>query len=62
MSNRYLVRTEFHYTEAQGDEIQTFVGTAFHHLVRDGGALRLRLKRVDLLNGDAALPAVQLFI
>ncbi len=28
----------------------------------EGGALRLRLKRVDLLNGDAALPAVQLFI
>jgi len=61
-AQRFVLRTPFHYTEAQGDEIQTFVGTAFHHLVRDGGALRLRLKRVDLLNGDAALPAVQLFI
>ena len=61
-ARRFVLRTPFHYTEAQGDEIQTFVGTAFHHLVRDGGALRLRLKRVDLLNGDAALPAVQLFI
>ena len=61
-ANAYVVRSEFHYTEAQGDEIQTFVGTAFHHLVLDGSALRLRLKRVDLLNGDAALPAVQLFI
>jgi 3-phenylpropionate/cinnamic acid dioxygenase small subunit len=57
-----VLRTPFHYTEAQGDEIQTFVGTAFHHVVRDGQALRLSLKRVDLLNGDAALPAVQLFI
>jgi hypothetical protein len=27
-----------------------------------GGALRMTLKRVDLLNPDAALPAVQLFI
>ena len=61
-AQRFVLRTPFHYTEAQGDEIQTFVGTAVHHLVRDGGALRLRLKRVDLLNGDAALPAVQLFI
>jgi len=57
-----VLRTPFHYTEAQGDEIQTFVGTAFHHVVRDGQSLRLSLKRVDLLNGDAALPAVQLFI
>ncbi len=61
-ARRFVLRTPFHYTEAQGDEIQSFVGTAFHHLVGDGEALRLRLKRVDLLNGEAALPAVQLFI
>jgi len=61
-TQRFVMRTPFHYSEAQGDEIQSFVGTAFHHLVRDGSALRLRLKRVDLLNGEAALPAVQLFI
>jgi len=61
-AQRFVLRTPFHYTEAQGDEIQTFVGTAFHHLVGDAGGLRLRLKRVDLLNGEAALPAVQLFI
>jgi 3-phenylpropionate/cinnamic acid dioxygenase small subunit len=61
-ARRFVLRTPFHYTEAQGDEIQSFVGTAFHHLVRHGGALRLHLKRVDLLNGEAALPAVQLFI
>ena len=61
-AQRFVLRTPFHYTEAQGDEIQSFVGTAFHHIVRDGAALRLRLKRVDLVNGEAALPAVQLFI
>jgi len=61
-AQHFVLRTPFHYSEAQGDEIQTFVGTAFHHIVREGSALRLRLKRVDLLNGDAALPAVQLFI
>jgi 3-phenylpropionate/cinnamic acid dioxygenase small subunit len=59
---RFMLRTPFHYSEAQGDELQSFVGTAFHHLVGDAGQLRLKLKRVDLLNGDAALPAVQLFL
>ena len=60
--NRFLVRTEFHYTESQGDELQFYVGTFFHHLTLLDGALRMTLKRVNLLNSDAALPAVQLFI
>jgi 3-phenylpropionate/cinnamic acid dioxygenase small subunit len=60
--NRYVLRTEFHYTEAQGDELQIYVGTMFHHLTRHDGALRMTLKRVNLINCDAALPAVQLFI
>ena len=34
---RYVVRTEFHYTESQGDELQFYVGTCLHHLtLRDG--------------------------
>ncbi len=61
-TNRYVLRTEFHYTEAQGDEIEFFVGTVYHHLTMQDGELRMTLKRVDLLNSDAALPAVQLFI
>ncbi len=60
--NRFVVRTEFHYTETQGDESLMLVGTCFHHLCVDEGRLRMRLKRVNLLNCDAALPAVQLFI
>ena len=61
-ANAYVVRSEFHYTEAQGDELNTFVGTCLHHLRLQDGALRMSLKRVNLLNCDAALPAVQLFI
>jgi 3-phenylpropionate/cinnamic acid dioxygenase small subunit len=61
-AKRFVVRTEFHYTESQGDELQFYVGTFFHHLTVEGGALRMTLKRVNLLNCDAALPAVQLFI
>ena len=57
-----LVRTVFQYTESQGDELNTFVGVCWHRLVVEGDALRIRQKRVDLLNSDAALPAVQLFV
>jgi hypothetical protein len=39
-----------------------FTGVARHHLVDEGGALRIREKRIDLLNCDAALPSVQLFM
>jgi 3-phenylpropionate/cinnamic acid dioxygenase small subunit len=60
--NRFVTRTEFHYTEAQGDELQFLVGTVFHHLTVHEGGLRMTLKRVNLLNCDAALSAVQLFI
>jgi 3-phenylpropionate/cinnamic acid dioxygenase small subunit len=61
-ANRYLVRSEFHYTESQGDELQFYVGTFIHALTLVDGALRMTQKRVNLLNCDAALPAVQLFI
>ena len=57
-----LVRTVFQYTESQGDEINSFVGVCWHRLVVEGDALRIRQKRVDLINSDAALPAVQLFV
>ena len=60
--NAFVVRTEFHYTESQGDELQFYVGTCFHHLTVQDAQLKMTLKRVNLLNCDAALPAVQLFI
>ncbi len=62
VAQAWVVRSEFHYTESQGDELNTFVGTCFHHLTLHDGALKMTLKRVNLLNCDAALPAVQLFI
>ena len=33
-----------------------------HHLVKAAGAWRIRLKRVDLLDAGAPLPAIQLFL
>ncbi len=58
----HLVRTVFQYVESQGDETTTLFGVCLHRLVVEGAALRIRQKRVDLINSDAALPAVQLFV
>ena len=58
----WQTRTAFCYAEARGDAMQTLAGVAWHHLVRQDGALRIRLKRVELLNCDAALPSIQLFL
>jgi 3-phenylpropionate/cinnamic acid dioxygenase small subunit len=61
-ANHFVTRTGFHYSEARGDEMLMLVGTAYHHFSVEAGALRFTLKRVNLLNCDAALPSVQLFI
>ncbi len=58
----YLTRTQFIYTETRGDDSQRYAATAWHTLVGSHGALRIRLKRVDILNCDAALPSIQLFL
>jgi 3-phenylpropionate/cinnamic acid dioxygenase small subunit len=55
-----LVRTNLIYTETRGDDSQRYAAVAWHTLV--GDPLRIRLKRVDLLNCDAALPSIQLFL
>lgn len=58
----YIVRTPFFYVETRGDEQQVFGATAFHTLVVEDGRIRIRQKRVNILNCDAALPSVQLFL
>lgn len=58
----YLTRTPFLYTETKGDDSQRHAATAWHALVWSDNRLRIRLKRVDLLNCDAALPPIQLFL
>ncbi|OZI40098.1 phenylpropionate dioxygenase [Bordetella genomosp. 5] len=59
---RYVVRSAFHYVESRQDEQTLYAGWATHHLVDQDGALRMRLKRVDLLNCDAAFGNIQLFM
>ena len=59
----FELRTPFLYVESQGErEPLLLAGTARHTLVRDAaGALKMRCKRVDLLDAGRPLPAVQLF-
>jgi len=58
--DEFLVRTNFIYTETRGDESQRYAAVAWHTLV--GEPLKIRLKRIDILNCDAALPSIQLFL
>ena len=58
--DEFLIRTNFIYTETRGDESQRYAAVAWHTLV--GEPLKIRLKRVDILNCDAALPSIQLFL
>lgn len=61
-SNRFVLRTPFVYVEAQLDRQLILAGVAWHHLASVEGVLRIRLKKIELLNCDAALPSIQLFI
>jgi 3-phenylpropionate/cinnamic acid dioxygenase small subunit len=57
----YLMRTPFIYVESRLDEQIVLAGTLTHRLASVEGRLRLRLKKVELVNCDAALPSIQLF-
>ncbi|MEO7009399.1 MAG: aromatic-ring-hydroxylating dioxygenase subunit beta [Caldimonas sp.] len=61
-ADRAETRTPFLYVESRGDETLTLAGSAQHSLVRANGTWKIRLKRVDLLDAERALPAIQLFI
>ncbi|HEX7442143.1 MAG TPA: aromatic-ring-hydroxylating dioxygenase subunit beta [Caldimonas sp.] len=56
------LHTPFIYLEARGDAELTLAGTCRHLVARIDGAWKIREKRVDLLNPERPLPAIQLFI
>ena len=56
------LRSAFHYVETRLDTQNLFAGWATHDLVTEEGALRIRLKRVDLVNCDAAFGNINLFM
>ena len=60
--SRYVTWTPLHYVESRADEQTLYAAWATHHLTVVDDALKIRLKRVDLLNCDAALGSIQLFV
>ena len=58
----YVVRSAFHYVETRIDQQALYAGWTHHHLVRQDGTLRIRLKKVQLVNCDAAFGNIQLFM
>jgi 3-phenylpropionate/cinnamic acid dioxygenase small subunit len=57
-----LLRTAFLYLEYQDDQQEVYAGVAWHHLKRADNGLRIALKKIELLNCEAALPSLQLFL
>jgi 3-phenylpropionate/cinnamic acid dioxygenase small subunit len=61
-ANEYVMRTPFMYFESQLDSQLILAGVTYHHLTLVQGALRMRLKKIELVNCDAALPSIQLLL
>lgn len=57
-ANRYVTWTPMHYIETRQD---LYALWATHTLTVRDGRLRIQLKRVDLVNPDAAFGSIQLF-
>lgn len=61
-ASRFILRTPFMYVETQLDRQLVLAGVAWHHLTSIDGSLRIDMKKIELLNCDAALPSIQLFL
>ena len=57
----WVTRTPFVYVESQGDSQLLLAGVSRLHIVEQDGSLHMRLKKVDLIMREAALPSIQLF-
>jgi 3-phenylpropionate/cinnamic acid dioxygenase small subunit len=56
-----VLRTPFMYLECQQDQQEVYAGVAWHHLKRGAENILIALKKIELLNCEAALPSLQLF-
>jgi len=59
-SGACIIRTPFIYVEAKLDRQLLLAGVAHHHLVSDSGQWKIRMKKIELLNREAALPSIEL--
>lgn len=58
----YTIWTPMHYVETRFDEQNLYAAWATHTLVLSDGQIRIKLKRVDIVNCDAAFGNIQLFM
>lgn len=56
-----VLRTPFMYLEYQQDQQEVYAGVAWHHLKCGAENVLIALKKIELLNCEAALPSLQLF-
>ena len=61
-NNDYQVFTPFHYVEVRNDEKELYAGWMKHSLAIENEKLKIKLKRVDLVNCDSPHRNIQLFI
>ena len=61
-TNTYITWTPFHYLETRLDEQTLFAGWGRHRFTLIDGALKIQLKRIDLVNPDSAFGNIQLFM
>jgi benzoate/toluate 1,2-dioxygenase beta subunit len=61
-SGDIVVRSRFHMTEAQNGRQRVWAGSYLHRLTPTKDGLRIRVKRVDIVNADQPHEGVQVFI
>jgi len=60
--NHIIVNSNFHCAMFSDEQQQLYAGTYTHQLIKADGHLRIQHKRVDLINCDAALGAILIYI
>lgn len=61
-AGKFVTRTTVHYVETRLDDQSLLAATVHHYFEMMENELKIKLKRVDLLNCDAAFGSIQLFI
>lgn len=61
-ANEYVTWTPMHYVETRFDDQKLYAAWATHTLTVIDGQIRIKLKRVDLVNCEAAFGNIQLFM
>ena len=62
VANTYLVHTPFLFIESRRDEKELYAGWIDHTLMEEEDGLKIKMKRVELVNCDAAHHNMQLII